>query len=263
MKNIFDFFKAKEEKRKITMISTYEYWSAKICEEAGIDCILVGDSVGMVDGGLKTTLPVKLEEMIYHGRAVRRGAPNTFITVDMPFMSYQVSTEKALENAGKIMKETCCNAVKLEGGEEIAKTIEKIVSAGIPVMGHVGLTPQSVHALGGYKVQGKTKEEQKRIIKDAKIIEQAGAFAIVLEAIPSDLAEEITEFLDIPTIGIGAGNKTDGQVLVFHDMMGFFDKTPKFVKKYVEGKKLFIEALTQFKKETQSGVFPGEEHTYQ
>ncbi len=262
MKNIHDFLKAKEEKRKITMISTYEYWSAKICEEAGIDCILVGDSVGMVDAGLKTTLPVTVDEIIYHGRAVRRGAPNTFIVVDMPFMSYQVSPEEALKNAGKIMKESCCNAVKVEGGEEIAKTIEKLVSAGIPVMGHVGLTPQSVHALGGYKVQGKTEEDRKRIIKDAKILEQAGAFAVVLEAVPSDLAEEITEFLDIPTIGIGAGNKTDGQVLVFHDMMGFFDKSPKFVKRYVEGKKLFMEALKQFSNEVKEGIFPGEEHTY-
>ncbi|RMD47273.1 MAG: 3-methyl-2-oxobutanoate hydroxymethyltransferase [Aquificota bacterium] len=262
MKSINEFLKAKREKRKITMISTYEFWSAKICEEAGIDCILVGDSVGMVDGGLKTTLPVKLEEMIYHAKAVRRGAPNTFIVVDMPFMSYQVSVEKAIENAGKIMKETCCNAVKVEGGEEIVPVVEKLISAGIPVMGHLGLTPQSVHALGGFKVQGKTEEEQKRIIKDAKILEQAGVFAIVLEAIPSQLAEEITDFLEIPTIGIGAGNKTDGQVLVFHDMMGFFDKSPKFVKRYVEGKKLFIEALSMFIKETNSGDFPGEEHTY-
>jgi len=262
MKSINDFLKAKKDGNKITMISTYEFWSAKICEEAGIDCILVGDSVGMVDGGLKTTLPVKLEEMIYHAKAVRRGAPNTFIVVDMPFMSYQVSVEKAVENAGKIMKETCCNAVKVEGGEEVVPVVEKLVSAGIPVMGHLGLTPQSVHALGGFKVQGKTKEEQKRIIKDAKILEQAGIFAVVLEAIPSQLAEEITEFLEIPTIGIGAGNKTDGQVLVFHDMMGFFDKSPKFVKRYVEGKKLFVEALNMFIKETNSGVFPDEEHTY-
>ena len=262
MKSVNDFLKAKKDGNKITMISTYEFWSAKICEEAGIDCILVGDSVGMVDGGLKTTLPVKLEEMIYHAKAVRRGAPNTFIVVDMPFMSYQVSVEKAVENAGKIMKETCCNAVKVEGGEEVVPVVEKLVSAGIPVMGHLGLTPQSVHALGGFKVQGKTEEEQKRIIKDAKILEQAGVFAVVLEAIPSQLAEEITEFLEIPTIGIGAGNKTDGQVLVFHDMMGFFDKSPKFVKRYVEGKKLFVEALNMFIKETNSGVFPDEEHTY-
>ncbi len=262
MKNIHDFLKAKEEKRKITMVSTYEYWSAKICEEAGVDCILVGDSVGMVDAGLKTTIPVTVKDMIYHGRAVRRGAPDTFIVVDMPFMSYQASVDEAIKNAGRIMKETCCNAVKLEGGEEIAKTVEKIVSAGIPVMGHVGLTPQSVHALGGYKVQGKTEEEKKRIIKDAKILEQSGAFAIVLEAIPEDLAEEITQFLDIPTIGIGAGNKTDGQVLVFHDMMGFFDKSPKFVKRYVEGKKHFLEALKIFKDEVKTGKFPGKEHTY-
>ncbi len=263
MKTINDFIKAKEEKRKITMISTYEYWSAKICEEAGIDCILVGDSAGNVISGYETTLPVTLDEMIYHAKAVRRGAPNTFIVVDMPFLSYQVSVEKAVENAGKIMKETGANAVKIEGGEEIISIAEKLINSGIPVMGHLGLTPQSVHALGGYKVQGKTQEQQKKIIKDAKMLEQTGVFSIVLEAVPSNLAKEITEFLDIPTIGIGAGKYTDGQVLVFHDMLGFFDKSPKFVKRYLEGKKLFTEALEKFKNEVNTGKFPSEEHIYQ
>lgn len=262
MKTVFDFLEAKREKRKITMISTYDYWSAKICEEAGVDCILVGDSVGMVVQGLETTLPVTLEQMIYHAKAVRKGAPNTFIIVDMPFMSYQVGPEDALKNAGKIMKETGANAVKIEGGEEVVDIIQKLISSGIPVMGHLGLTPQSVHALGGYRVQGKTEHQQKKIINDSKALEQAGVFSIVLEAVPSHLAKDITEFVEIPTIGIGAGDFTDGQVLVFHDMMGFFDKSPKFVKRYVEGKDLFIQALKQFKQEVQEGKFPEKKHTY-
>jgi len=247
MKTIHDFLRAKEEGKKITMISTYDYWSARLCEKAEIDCILVGDSVGMVVNGLDTTLPVTVDEMIYHAKAVRRGAPDTFIVVDMPFLSYQVKKEDAVYNAGRIMKETGCNAVKIEGGEEVAEVIQKLVSVGIPVMGHLGLTPQSVHALGGYKVQGKTEEEQKRILRDAKILEQAGVFAVVLEAVPSK---------------IGAGKETDGQVLVFHDMLGFFDRSPKFVKRYMEGGRLIKEALKNFKKEVQEGIFPGKEHTY-
>ncbi len=262
MKTVNHFLEAKKERKKITMVSTYEFWSAKICEEAGVDCILVGDSAGMVIQGLDTTIPVTVEDMIYHGKAVRRGAPNSFIVIDMPFLSYQVSVEEAVKNAGRIMKETGANAVKVEGGREITYTIEKLISTGIPVMGHLGLTPQSVHALGGYKVQGKTQEQQKRIIEDAKILEQAGVFAIVLEAVPSSLAKEITEFVETPTIGIGAGKFTDGQVLVFHDMMGFFDRSPKFVKRYVEGKKLFTEGLNRFINEVRAGTFPSKEHTY-
>jgi 3-methyl-2-oxobutanoate hydroxymethyltransferase len=262
MKTITDFIKAKENKEKITMVSLYEYWSAKICEEAGIDCLLVGDSVGMVVAGYNSTLPVNLDEIIYHAKAVRKGAPNTFIVVDMPFLTYQISPEKALENAGRIMKETGANAVKVEGGEEIVPVIEKLINAGIPVMGHLGLTPQSVHALGGYKVQGKTEKDQKRIIKDAKILEATGVFSVVLEAVPKNLAKEITEFLSIPTIGIGACNGVDGQVLVFHDMMGFFDKSPKFVRRYVEGKKLFLEGLDNFIKEVKAGKFPSDEQCY-
>jgi 3-methyl-2-oxobutanoate hydroxymethyltransferase len=263
MKTITDFIDAKKEGRKISMVSTYEYWSAVICEEAGIDSILVGDSAGMVIQGLDTTLPVSLEEMIYHAKAVRRGAPNTFVVVDMPFLSYQVSVEDAVKNAGRIMKETGANAVKIEGGEEIVHIIEKLVSTGIPVMGHLGLTPQSVHALGGYKVQGKSEEQQKKIIKDSKILEQVGVFSIVLEAVPSYLAKEITEFVEVPTIGIGAGKYTDGQILVFHDMMGFFDRSPKFVKRYLEGKKLFIQALKEYREEVQTGKFPEQKHIYE
>ncbi len=263
MKSIKEFIEAKEKGQKITMISTYEYWSARICEEAGVDCILVGDSLGMVIQGLDTTLPVTLEDMIYHAKAVRKGAPRTFIVVDMPFLTYQVSNEEAIKNAGRIMKETGANAVKVEGGEEIAPLVEKLVSIGIPVMGHLGLTPQSVHALGGYKVQGRTEEQAKKIIADAKVLEQAGVFSIVLEAVPEKLAKEITEFVEVPTIGIGAGKYTDGQVLVFHDMMGFFDRTPKFVKKYLNGKELFINGLKQFISEVENQQFPSEEHTYE
>ncbi len=263
MKSINEFIEAKEKGKKITMISTYEYWSARICEEAGVDCILVGDSLGMVIQGLDTTLPVTLEDMIYHAKAVRRGAPGTFIVIDMPFLTYQVTEEEAVKNAGKIMKETGANAVKIEGGEEVAPLVEKLVSIGIPVMGHLGLTPQSVHALGGYKVQGRTEEQAKKIVADAKVLEQAGVFAIVLEAIPEKLAKEITEFVEVPTIGIGAGKYTDGQVLVFHDMMGFFDRTPKFVKKYINGKELFLNGLKQFISEVENQQFPSEEHTYE
>ncbi|RMD47654.1 MAG: 3-methyl-2-oxobutanoate hydroxymethyltransferase [Aquificota bacterium] len=263
MKTIHDFIKAKAERKKITMISTYDYWSAKICEEAGIDCLLVGDSAGMVVAGYNSTLPVNIDEMIYHAKAVKRGAPHTFIVVDMPFLTYQITKEDAVKNAGRIMKETGANAVKLEGGKEIADIIKKLVNIGIPVMGHLGLTPQSVHALGGYKVQGKTEEQKKKIIEDAKILEEAGVFAIVLEAIPSSLAKEITEVVEIPTIGIGAGKDTDGQVLVFHDMLGFFDKSPKFVKRYLEGKKLMVEALKNFKDEVRNGKFPSEKNIYQ
>ena len=262
MKTILDFLKVKRENKKITMISTYDYWSALICEEVGIDCILVGDSLGMVVQGQDSTLPVSLDEIIYHAKAVRRGAPNTFIVVDMPFLTYQVNKEEALKNAGRIMQETGANAVKLEGGEEILETAEKLVKSGIPVMGHLGLTPQSVHALGGYKVQGKTKEKQKKLKRDAKLLQDAGVFSIVLEAIPKSLAEDITNSLEIPTIGIGAGNKTDGQVLVFHDLLGFFDKSPKFVKRYLEGKKLFKDAISQFIKEVEEETFPDEKHTY-
>lgn len=262
MKSINDFLKAKEDGKKITMISTYDYWSAKICEEANVDCLLVGDSVGMVVSGYDSTLPVSLEEIIYHAKAVKKGAQNTFVVVDMPFLSYQVSVEKAVENAGKIMKETGANAVKIEGGREVSEIVKKLIDVGIPVMGHLGLTPQSVHALGGYKVQGKTEEQKKKIIEDAKVLEQTGVFSIVLEAIPSDLAKEITEFINIPTIGIGAGKYTDGQVLVFHDMLGFFDKSPKFVKRYIEGKKLMLEALKNFDEDVKSGKFPEKENIY-
>lgn len=262
MKSITEFYKAKEKGEKITFVSTYDYWSARLCEEAGIDGILVGDSLSMVVQGNDTTLPVTLEEMIYHSRAVRRGAPNTFIVVDMPFMTYHVSVEESLRNAGRVLKETGANAVKIEGGVQMAETVSRLVSAGIPVMGHIGLTPQFINQIGGYKVQGKTDKDRNRLKEDALSLQQAGCFSIVLEAVPSSLAKEITESLNIPTIGIGAGSDTDGQILVFHDLIGLFEKTPKFVKRYAEAGKIIKEALVKFSSEVKDGKFPSKEYEY-
>lgn len=263
MKDITQFFKAKKNGEKLTLISTYDYWSAKLCEEAGIDAILVGDSLGMVVQGNDSTLPVTLEEMIYHTKAVRKGAPNTFIIVDMPFMTYHTTVEEAVKNAGKVIKETGANAVKIEGASEIVlETTRRLTSIGVPVMGHLGLTPQFINIFGGYKVQGKTEESQQKIIQQAKELETVGAFSVVLEAVPSDLAKMITTNLKIPTIGIGAGKETDGQILVFHDLIGIFEKTPKFVKRYLEGGKLIKQSLEKFKEEVKNGQFPTEEHSY-
>jgi len=262
LKDITQFLKAKETGQKITMVSTYDYWSAKLCEEAGIDAILVGDSLGMVIQGNNSTLPVSLEEMIYHTKAVRKGAPNTFIVVDMPFMSYHTSVEEAVKNAGRVIKETGANAVKLEGAGIVLEITKKLVSIGIPVMGHLGLTPQFINLFGGYKVQGKTIDSRKRILEDTKALEEAGVFSIVLEAVPSDLAKTITDSLKIPTIGIGAGKDTDGQILVFHDLIGVFEKTPKFVKRYLEAGKLIKQALSSYNQEVKDGKFPTEEYSY-
>ncbi|MGC8942115.1 MAG: 3-methyl-2-oxobutanoate hydroxymethyltransferase [Sulfurihydrogenibium sp.] len=263
MKDITQFFKAKKNGEKLTLISTYDYWSAKLCEEAGIDAILVGDSLGMVVQGNDSTLPVTLEEMIYHTKAVRKGAPNTFIIVDMPFMTYHTTVEEAVKNAGRVIKETGANAVKIEGASEIVlETTRRLTSIGVPVMGHLGLTPQFINIFGGYKVQGKTEESQQKITQQAKELETVGAFSVVLEAVPSDLAKTITTNLKIPTIGIGAGKETDGQILVFHDLIGIFEKTPKFVKRYLEGGKLIKQSLEKFKEEVKNGQFPTEEHSY-
>lgn len=262
MKDITQFFKAKELGQKITMVSTYDYWSAKLCEESGIDAILVGDSLGMVIQGNDSTLPVSLDEMIYHAKAVRKGAPNTFIVVDMPFMSYHTSVEEAVKNAGRVIKESGANAVKLEGAGIVLEITKKLVSIGIPVMGHLGLTPQFINLFGGYKVQGKTIDSRKRILEDAQALEESGAFSIVLEAVPSDLAKTITDSLKIPTIGIGAGKDTDGQVLVFHDLIGIFEKTPKFVKRYLEAGKLIKQALSSYNQEVKDGKFPTDEYSY-
>ncbi len=253
----------KKKGQKISMISTYDYLSARFCDEVGIDSLLVGDSLGMVFQGKESTVPVSLEEMIYHAKAVRRGAKKAFLIVDMPFMSYQVSVEQGLQNCGKVLKETGAEAVKLEGGEEIAPLVDKLVRAGIPVVGHIGFTPQSVNLFGGAKVVGRDKQEEEKLKRDFKALEDAGAFMVVLESVPSEVAKEIWESSVAITIGIGAGKHCDGQVLVFHDLVGLVeDIKPRFVKRYLEGAKLFKEALNRFKEEVEKGIFPSEEESY-
>ena len=255
--------KKKEAGEKITMISTYDFISARLCQEAGIDSVLVGDSLGMVFQGLDTTLPVTLDEIIYHAKAVRRGAPDLFLIVDMPFMSYQVSVEEALRNCGRVVKETGAQAVKLEGGEEIAETVSRLVSSGIPVVGHLGFTPQSIHKFGGPRVVGRDEAEAEKLRKDFKVLQEAGAFMIVLESVPWRIAKDLTESSDVITVGIGAGRYCDGQVLVFHDLVGLYgDRKPKFVRRYVEGAKIFREALERFKMDVERGDFPSEEESY-
>lgn len=264
MKNtVVTFQKAKAEGTKLTMLTAYDYSTAKLLDEAGVNSILVGDSLGNVILGYEDTIPVTMEDMIHHGAAVARGAKNALVVIDMPFMSYQVSVEEAVYNAGRLMKEGLGGAVKLEGGEEVCPQIRAIVNAGIPVMAHLGLTPQSIHIFGGHKVQGKTEAAAKRLIEAAKKVQEAGAFAVVLEAVPSKLAEMITKELAIPTIGIGAGNNCDGQVLVYQDMLGMFsDFTPKFVKRYANLGELMKTAFRTYIEEVQSGAFPAEEHAY-
>ena len=253
----------KERREKITCLTAYDYSFARILDEAGVDILLVGDSVGCVIQGQANTLPVTLDEMIYHTRAVARGRKRALLVGDMPFLSFQVSKERAVQNAGRFLQEAGAEAVKLEGGVAMRETIEAIVRAGIPVMGHVGLTPQSVHRFGGYKIQGKEKERRKTIVSDALAVEEAGGFAIVLEGMPADLAQEITERLTIPTIGIGAGPNCDGQVLVIHDMLGLFDDfTPKFVKRYADLKGVTAKAVKTFIAEVREQKFPGKEHSF-
>ena len=264
MKNtVVTFKQAKEKNEKLTMLTAYDYSTAKIIDEAGINGILVGDSLGMVCLGYEDTLSVTMEDMIHHTRAVARGVKNTLVVADMPFMSYQTSVYDAVVNAGRLIKEGRAHGVKLEGGVEICDKIEAIVKASIPVMAHIGLTPQSVNAFGGFKVQGKDEEEAKKLIEAALAVEKAGAFAVVLECVPAKLAEIITEKLSIPTIGIGAGAKCDGQILVYQDMLGMYsDFTPKFAKKYETlGKKMNI-AFKNYIEEVNDGVFPAEEHSF-
>ena len=234
MKNTVSTFREQKAKgEKISMLTAYDYSTAKLMDEAGINGILVGDSLGMVMLGYEDTLPVTMEDMIHHTAAVCRGAKNTLVVGDMPFMSYQVSVEEAVYNAGRLMKEGRCQAVKLEGGASVCPQIRAITNASIPVMAHIGLTPQSINAFGGFKVQGKSEEAAKKLLEDAKAVEEAGAFAVVLECVPAKLAELISKSISIPTIGIGAGAGCDGQILVYQDMLGLFsDFTPKFVKKY-------------------------------
>ena len=246
----------------ITMMTAYDYPSAVAVDRAEIDVILVGDSLGMVVLGYETTLPVTMEDMLHHAKAVARGAKYPLLVGDMPFMSYQVSVEEAVRNAGRFLQEAGMDAVKLEGGRERAETIHAIVSAGIPVMGHIGLTPQSVHQLGGFRAQGKTAQAAKRLVEDALILQDAGCFSLVLESVPAQLAQLITEKLDIPTIGIGAGPHCDGQVLVFHDLLGLFDRfTPRFVKQYAQLHAVIHEALVAYREDVVQRRFPGPEHS--
>ena len=259
---IFDLLGRKGQ-HPVSMLTAYDYNTARTIDEAGIDMILVGDSLGNVMLGYENTLAVTVDDMIHHGKAVCRGAKQAFVVIDMPFMSYQTSVEEAVRNAGRIMKETNCQAVKLEGGVEYADRIKAIVQAGIPVVAHIGLTPQSFNALGGYKVQGKSLEQARKLIKDAEAVEEAGAFAITLECVPAPLAKLITEQSKALTIGMGAGNGCDGQVLVYQDMLGFTGGyIPKFVKKYADLHSVMLEAFKQYKQECEERSFPEASQTY-
>ncbi|MBS3937983.1 MAG: 3-methyl-2-oxobutanoate hydroxymethyltransferase [Peptococcaceae bacterium] len=253
----------KENREKITMATAYDYASAKVVDEAGIEMILVGDSLGMVVLGYANTLSVTLDEMIHHGKAVVRGAKRAMVVIDLPFMTYQVTKEEALRNAGRAIQETGAPAVKLEGGEDMAKTVEKIVRAGIPVVGHIGLTPQSVGQMGGFVVQGKSERMARQLLKDALALEDAGACAVVLEGIPWQLGQLITEKITIPTIGIGAGVYCDGQVLVYHDILGLqTELRPKFAKQFGQFYNPMVDAMRAYAKEVKAATFPAPEHTF-
>ena len=257
------FLKMKAEGKKISMITAYDYTTARLVDESGIDSILVGDSLGNVMLGLGDTVSVTMEDMIHHGAAVARGTKNALVVVDMPFMSYQSSVYDAVVNAGRLMKEARTNAVKLEGGVEVADRIRAIVDCQIPVCAHIGLTPQGINALGGFKVQGKTADSARKLLEDAHAVEEAGAFAVVLESIPAELAERVSAELTIPTIGIGAGAGCDGQVLVNQDMLGMFhDFTPKFVRRFAEVGDVMLDAYRAYDAAVKDGTFPAAEHTY-
>ncbi len=260
---IQDFMKKKAEGKKITMLTAYDYPFARIVDEAGIDAILVGDSLGMVVQGLENTLPVSMDEMIYHTKLVTRAVKNAMVVGDMPFMSYQAGVTDAVRNAGRFLKEAGAAAIKLEGGAEVADQIRAMTRSDIPVMAHIGLTPQSIHRMGGYKVQGKTEEAADRLIEEARTVEDAGAFSLLLEAIPMGLAKRITAELSIPTIGIGAGPHCDGQVLVLHDVIGMFERfVPKFVKRYANLKESALNAVREYREEVEKGIFPSEETSF-
>lgn len=253
----------KKDGRKIAVLTAYDYLMARMQDEAGIDIILVGDSVGMVLAGFESTLPVTMDMMLYHVASVARGNRNALLVADMPFLSYQTSEADAIANAGRFLKEAGAEAVKIEGGRHNAETIRKMVNSGIPVMGHLGLTPQSINQFGSYHLVGKDEVEASSLLEDARILEQAGVFSIVLEKIPSPLAKKITESLSIPTIGIGAGKHCDGQVLVAHDMLGIFDKfKPKFVRRYAELAEIMRGAFRQYVDDIKSSNFPGDNESY-
>ncbi len=262
-KTILDIQKMKAAGEKITVLTCYDYPTARIMDGCGIDMMLVGDSVGVVFSGHENTLPVTMEEMIYHTKGVLRAEPKALVVADMPFLSYQVSLDEARRNAGRLVKEGGAAAVKLEGGENVAATIRALVEMDIPVMGHIGLTPQSIHRMGGYRVQGKKEEQAAQLLADAHAVQDAGAFAVVLEGIPLKLARRITAELSIPTIGIGAGPYCDGQVLVIHDILGLCEKySPKFVKKYADVKAVTADAVSRYIAEVKGGEFPTEEHSF-
>ena len=261
--NLAKLQQKKNNGEKISMVTAYDYSSATLADQAGIDTILVGDSLGNVMLGYDSTVPVTMDEMIHHCKAVSRAVKNGFIIGDMPFMSYQSNIEKAIENAARFLKEAYCDSVKLEGGSDMAPTVRAIVKAGIPVCGHIGLTPQTATMLGGYKVQGKDAESARKLLRSAKDLEEAGAFMIVFECIPDTLAARITGELNIPTIGIGAGAGCDGQVLVYHDLLGLYERfTPKFVKQYLKLAPMIKEALVRYKTEIEDGTFPGPDHVF-
>ena len=262
-KTIHDFYEMKRRGEKTTFLTAYDYPTAQFAETAGLDMLLVGDSLGMCVYGYKSTIPVVMDQMIYHASAVRRGAPNTFVIGDMPFMAYQSSIEKAVESAGRFLKEAECDAIKLEGGVRIVPQIKAIVEAGIVVMGHIGLTPQSSGQLGGHKAQGRTAEAARLLVEDALAVQKAGAQMILLEAVPPEVGTYITKILTIPALSIGAGPGCDGQLLIVSDMIGQFQAfTPKFVKKYCNVAEIIIEGMKSYCADVRSGGFPSDEHCY-
>ena len=262
-KTVLDFMEMKKKGEKITFLTAYDFPMASFCEKAGMDMVLVGDSAAMVVHGLPGTVPMTMDQMIQHSQIVRRGAPNTFVIGDMPFLSYQVSRESAIENAGRFFKEASVDAIKLEGGRRVVKQIEGIVEGGMSVMGHIGLTPQSSGQLGGFRAQGRTAEAAMELTKDALAIEKAGGFALLVEAVPPEVGKIITDMLRIPVLGIGAGVHTDGQLLIVGDMLGYFEAfTPKFVKKYAELGLTIEKAFRAFSEDVRTGTFPEEKHCY-
>ncbi|MEH7255375.1 3-methyl-2-oxobutanoate hydroxymethyltransferase [Neobacillus niacini] len=263
MKQTTDFLKMKESNEKIVMLTAYDYPSAKQAEQAGVDLILVGDSLGMVVLGYDSTVPVTLDVMIHHTKAVKRGAKDTYIVADMPFLTYHLSIQDTLQNAGRLIQETGAHAVKLEGADDVIEKISALTKAGIPVCGHLGLTPQSVGVLGGYKVQGKDVKGAMKLLEDAKRCEKAGAFAVVLECVPKQLADEVSKVLTIPVIGIGAGVYVDGQVLVYHDILGYgVERVPKFVKQYYSLNPFINESIQAYVKEVKAEQFPEDKHSF-
>ncbi|MER3535923.1 MAG: 3-methyl-2-oxobutanoate hydroxymethyltransferase [Thermus sp.] len=260
-RTVREFQKAKGQ--RLVYVTAYDYPTARLAEEAGVDAILVGDSLGMVVLGYESTVPVTLEEMLHHTKAARRGAPRTFLVADLPYLSY-ATLEHALQSAKRLIKEGGADAVKLEGGKEVVEVVKGLVRAGVPVLGHVGLTPQTASILGGFRLQGKDLDSARRILEDALALEEAGVFGVVLELVPAPLARLVTERLSVHTIGIGAGPFTDAQVLVFHDLVGLFEGfKPRFVKRYLEAAPLFRQALARYAEEVRSGLFPGEEHSFE